>query len=60
MYGRERENMWEVNTREERRLREKGTKRSPTEYRDREAVAQMICMNSQWEKRENRGFKRKM
>lgn len=45
MCGRERENMWEVNTREERRLREKGTKRSPTEYRDREAVAQIICMN---------------
>lgn len=25
--------------------REKGTKRSPTEYRNQEAVAQMICMN---------------
>ena len=45
MYGRERENMWEVNTREERRLREKSAKRSPTEHRDREAVAQTICMN---------------
>lgn len=43
MYGRE--NTWEVNTREERRLRDKGAKRSPTEYRDREAVAQTICRN---------------
>ena len=44
MCGRERENMWEVNTREERRLREKGAK-SPTEYRDWEAAAQTNCMN---------------
>lgn len=45
MYGRERENQWEVNTREERRFGEEGVKRSPTEYRDREAVVQTICMN---------------
>lgn len=46
MYERERENMWEVNTRKERRLRKKSAKRSPTEYRDQEALAQTICMNS--------------
>lgn len=42
---------------------EKGAMRSPTEYRDREAIAQTICMN--WpvgeNRKENQGrFKRKV
>jgi len=45
MHVRERENIWEVSTREEGRLREKGAKRTPTECRGLEATAQTICMN---------------